>query len=257
MFAQNATNHLLLSSTSGPRPPNAPIDVQRPQISVWEASMHGSVDNDEALRWPETQAKSLRLPRGWLTKCFDVAAADNPERGLRHHPARSAPVQMPRVTGVQRRAGDYRSVETYASRLPSRLAFDTPRASPWLGELFSPFSASRVGEAEGCAEEVEDLELKPRCTPQRCVPCLRSCVHTPSRSPFSTQVPSFFLGKASSAEDTASDHPALDVACRETLRRYKCRSARADPDETKRDQDKRQPAAVGRYEYDGIRHGTA
>ena len=31
MFAQNATNHLLLSSTSGPRPPNAPIDVQRPR----------------------------------------------------------------------------------------------------------------------------------------------------------------------------------------------------------------------------------
>ncbi len=80
MFAQNATKHLLLSSPSGPRLPNAPRNPLRPQISMWEASMHGSVDNHEALRWPETQVKSLRLPRGWLTKCFDVTAADNPER---------------------------------------------------------------------------------------------------------------------------------------------------------------------------------
>ena len=74
---------------------------------------------------------------------------------------------------------------------------------------------------------------------------------------FSTQVPSFFLSKASSAKDTAritrlsallagklSGDISVEVSGR----------TRTKPNGI---EDKRAARGCGRYEYDGIRHGTA
>ena len=74
---------------------------------------------------------------------------------------------------------------------------------------------------------------------------------------FSTQVPSFFLSKASSAEGTALDHPALDVACRETLGDISVEvpgRTRTKPNGIRTNA---QPAAVGGTSMSMMASGTA
>jgi hypothetical protein len=74
------------------------LNCVQQELSVWEASMHGRDVNHRAAR--ERQIRSLKPVCYWSAACFDRTAPDDPERCLLHHPARSAPHQMPRVTGV-------------------------------------------------------------------------------------------------------------------------------------------------------------
>lgn len=101
--------------------------------------MHGRAGNHGALRGQIPIRSPGRLLRGWPTRCFDRTGTEHPERGLLHHPARSAPDQMPRVTGAQRCTRT-----SLGSRMPSPLTFDAPDRAPSRPNLFfSSFGVSR------------------------------------------------------------------------------------------------------------------
>lgn len=136
---------------------------------------------------PDTdQIPPERRRCGWLARCFDRTGTEHPEHCLLHHPARSAPDQMPRVTGAQRCTWE-RHLDLEC-RARSRLTAPWPgRAQrPLLGRTFCALSLVCVETLHMCvvadARSQKAKPVAPHTTRIHAPACAPACMCSPCRS---------------------------------------------------------------------------
>lgn len=121
------------------------VNLSPQELRVWKASMHRRGPSITELSEARYRSDPSERPRcGWLTRCFDRTGTEHPEHCLLHHPARSAPDQMPRVTGAQRC--------TWERHLDLECRARSRLTTPWPGRARALFSAEPFVLFLWCAE---------------------------------------------------------------------------------------------------------